>query len=318
MRPVIMHKYAPDSRSEWLKYRNTLFHGPYLGGSEAPVVMGLIQQKSPALLMAEKLEMVEKEDVGRITRVRLGIQLEDFVARETARELGLRIRRCNRIHQSSSNSFMVASVDREIVGSKAGMEIKTASAPGVVKRYGDSGTGKVPESVYAQCQHYMAVMGWEWMVVGVFLMPLPETRHYIIPSDEEFQHKLVQKEERFINLFKEGRLPHLDGTDGSTELVRRNGKACIEGMLDAKEHHRMLAKKLVQFDTAVKKLEQRKKALENRLKFEIGEAEGIEGICSWREYQRECLDNKLFRKEHPELFSRYKKQSTQRRFKLLE
>jgi predicted phage-related endonuclease len=128
-----MHKYAPDSRSEWLEYRNTLFHGPYLGGSEAPVVMGLIQQKSPALLMAEKLEMVEKEDVGRITRVRLGIQLEDFVARETARELGLRIRRCNRIHQSSSNSFMVASVDREIVGSKAGLEIMTASAPGVVK-----------------------------------------------------------------------------------------------------------------------------------------------------------------------------------------
>ena len=69
MKPDILCRTTRGNRQEWEKQRQRLFHGAYLGGSEAAAVLGLVPRRSPSQLMAEKLGRLESEDVSGITRV---------------------------------------------------------------------------------------------------------------------------------------------------------------------------------------------------------------------------------------------------------
>ena len=73
------------------------------------------------------------------------------------RGTGLEVRRSNNMYVHSEYPFMLADVDRLIVGKEnglIGLECKTAS-PYSADKWKD---GKVPAHYLAQCDHYMAVL----------------------------------------------------------------------------------------------------------------------------------------------------------------
>ena len=59
--------------------------------------------------------------------MREGRDLEEYVARRFMEETGKKVRRANAMFYDEEKPFMLADVDRMIVGENAGLECKTAS-----------------------------------------------------------------------------------------------------------------------------------------------------------------------------------------------
>ncbi|MCI8548835.1 MAG: hypothetical protein HFJ38_08160 [Bacilli bacterium] len=135
-------------RKTWLKLRKS-----GLGGSDAGAVCGLNPYSSPANVYLDKIsdEIKDKDNES----MRQGRDLEEYVAKRFTEETGLKVRRSNKLYRSSEHPFMLADVDRLIVGENAGLECKTATAF-QAEQWKDR---KVPTHYLIQCLHYMAVTG---------------------------------------------------------------------------------------------------------------------------------------------------------------
>ena len=150
---------AGMSREEWLKLRKT-----GIGGSDAGAICGLNPYSSPMKVFWDKTkDGVEEKDNEAI---RIGNDLEQYVAGRFMEATGLKVRRSNYMYRSKGHPYMIADVDRLVVGEDAGLECKTASAYNADK-WAD---GKIPPHYAIQCYHYMAVTGKRaWYIAAVIL-----------------------------------------------------------------------------------------------------------------------------------------------------
>lgn len=140
---------AGMSREEWLEMRRT-----GIGGSDAGAVCGLNPYSSPMSVYYDKTAKDVKDDYDN-EAMRQGRDLEDYVAGRFMEATGLKVRRSNMMYRSKEHPFMLADVDRLIVGEDAGLECKTASAYSADKWK----NGEIPPYYQIQCYHYMAVTG---------------------------------------------------------------------------------------------------------------------------------------------------------------
>lgn len=136
------------TREEWLSERRK-----GLGGSDAAAILGMNPYRSPLAVYMDKIgiapEILDNE------AIRQGRDLEQYVAERFCEDTGRKVRRCNRILQHPEYPWMLANIDRDVVGEDAGLECKTTSPYN--KTPFDQ--GDVPAPYYWQCQHYMAVTG---------------------------------------------------------------------------------------------------------------------------------------------------------------
>ena len=147
-------------REEWLRLRKS-----GIGGSDAGTICGLNPYSSPMKVYQDKVsETISDEDN---ESMRQGRDLEEYVARRFMEATGLKVRRSNMMYRSEEHPFMLADVDRLVVGQDAGLECKTASAFNADK-WKD---GQIPAHYLVQCYHYMAVTGRkEWYIAFRLLM----------------------------------------------------------------------------------------------------------------------------------------------------
>ena len=118
-------------RSDWLEVRKT-----GIGGSDAAASVGLCPYKSQLELWLEKtgrdagLEKPDSTDTSE--PVYWGTVLEPIVAGAYARKTGRKLRRIHAVLQHPSHPFMLANVDREIIGAPGVqiLECKTAGEHG--------------------------------------------------------------------------------------------------------------------------------------------------------------------------------------------
>lgn len=176
MKGVIKHK-LPKTREEWLYDR---LKG--IGGSDVGAVLGLNKYKSAYTLWAEKCGLLQDEEEDN-EAMRVGRDLEQYVADRFTEATGKKIRKSGFSFQSEKHPFMLANVDRLIVGEKAGLECKTASA---LTRC-DFENGDIPPSYYCQCMHYMAVTGFEKWYIAVLVMGKGFFWYEINRNEEEIE-----------------------------------------------------------------------------------------------------------------------------------
>ena len=112
---------AGMSHEEWLKQRKT-----GIGGSDAGAICGLNPYANAMTVYRDKTT----DNVSDLDNeaMRQGRDLEDYVARRFMEATGLKVRRSNMMYRSEGHPFMIADVDRLVVGEDAGLECKTASA----------------------------------------------------------------------------------------------------------------------------------------------------------------------------------------------
>lgn len=174
------------SKEEWLRYRKK--YG--IGGSEAGAICGFNLYRSIMQVYYDKIS--DEIDETDNEAMRQGRDLEEYVARRFMEATGKKVRRANTMFYDPENPFMLADVDRIIVGENAGLEIKTAS-PYTEAQWSD---GKVPLSYQMQCFHYMSVTGADTWYVAVLIYGR-EFKYYRIERDEEIIRHLVQIEKDF-------------------------------------------------------------------------------------------------------------------------
>lgn len=147
------------SREEWLAERRKS-----LGGSDIGAVLGLNPYQSPYAVWADKRGITPDEPDNE--SMRQGRDLEAYVAERFEELTGKRVRRVNAILRNPDFPHLHANIDREIVGERAGLECKTASALSA-SRFGG---GEFPASYYAQCVTYLAVTGYRrWYLAALIL-----------------------------------------------------------------------------------------------------------------------------------------------------
>ena len=103
------------SNEEWLRLRKS-----GIGGSDAGAICGVNPYSSAMKVFQDKTsESVEEQDSEAI---RIGHDLEDYVAQRFMEATGLKVRKSNFMYRSKEHPFMIADVDRLIVGEDAGLE----------------------------------------------------------------------------------------------------------------------------------------------------------------------------------------------------
>lgn len=292
---------------EWLDHRRQR-----IGGSDASAILGMNKWCSPYTVWADKLgKLPPKEDN---EAMRLGRDLEEYVAKRFTEATGKKVRRENNILINPDIPFAHANVDRMIIGEDAGLECKTTSVMNLKKFK----NGEYPENYYVQIVHYLMVTGCERWYLGVLILGV-EFKWFVIERDEDEIEALRKSEEEFWSYVKSQQPPMADGSDSTSDTLSKvypesNGASIS---LMAYEND------LQQYSTltdAIEGLTAQKDELANRIKAYMGESEKGESgkfKVSWASQVRSTFDRKRFEADNPEVdLSAYFKQTNLRPFKV--
>ncbi|WP_330585134.1 YqaJ viral recombinase family nuclease [Parablautia muri] len=292
----------------WLRLRKS-----GIGGSDAGAICGVNPFSNAMKVFKDKTsEEIEEQDNEAI---RIGHDLEDYVAQRFTEATGLKVRKSNFMYRSTEHPFMIADVDRLVVGEDAGLECKTASAYNADK-WAD---GDIPLHYVMQCYHYMAVTGKKvWYIAAVILGR--EFTYRKLEWDDELIERLISIEDNFWNNHVvKGIIPPPDGSKVCDEVIQQYFHTARKAS----------AIKLVGFDEKLRRreeilgfiseLQEEQKQIEQEVKLfmqdnELASSEHFR--VSWKNIDSTKLDAKRIKEEKPELYADYGKVSHSRRFEV--
>ena len=293
---------------EWLEHRRKS-----IGGSDAAAILGLNSFSSAYSVWADKLGMLPpKEDS---EAMRLGRDLEDYVAKRFCEETGKKVRRENSIIINPEYPFAHANVDRMIVGEDAGLECKTTSSLNL-KRFKD---GEYPATYYVQCVHYMAITGAKKWYLAVLILGR-EFKWFCIERDEAEISALTRSEADFWALVEAKTSPAVDGEKSTSEAISEiytEGNVGGEAELFAYEND---LSQYIALGEQIKELKKLQDGCANKVKAYLGDMSRGTSLgfsVSWAPATRATFDTQAFLKDHPNAdLSKYYKTSSYRTFKV--
>ena len=259
---------TPAEREKWLEQRRK-----GIGGSDAAMVLGVSRYGGPLTLWFDKTgRNAERE---QSEAMEWGIELEPIIAKKFVERTGLKVRRRNKMLHHPEFPWMLANIDRQIVGQNCGLECKTAHFYLKDRWKGD----ELPDEYYAQVQHYMAVAGWSSCWIAV-LIGGQEMREKEVMRDDEFIVPMIEREREFWHEYVlKDIMPPATEFDDMSALYPEDTK---EILLPPSQEMKEIATRLKAFKDQSKDLTSRAKLLENTLKQAIGDASGIENIATWK------------------------------------
>lgn len=301
MAKLIMTVAEMSDRENWLKMR-----GSGIGGSDAAVIAGVSSWKSPFQLWLEKTGQVEAEDLSDNEYVYWGTVLEQAVADRFCELTGKKVTRRGML-QDEKHPFLLASVDRMVVGENAGLECKTTNSFSG-KAWEDD---EIPDAYYIQCQHYMMVTGCEKWYIACLI----GGNHFVwkeVARNEADIEALRELEIRFWDMVKTGTMPEVDGSKDCANALSERYKAQADlsvEMTTAARDALSLYKDLKQHK---KEVEQQMALYENQLKAMLGEAEvglldGAKAVTWKQQAGRITVDSNKLKSEYPAAYEACKK-----------
>lgn len=293
-------------RGDWLAVRRT-----GIGGSDAAAAVGLNPHKSALELWMEKTgregELRKPDPTDTREPVFWGALLEPIVAAAYTQQTGNKVRRVNAVLRHPTVPYMLANLDREIVGASDVqiLECKTAGEFGA--RLWKDG---VPEYVQLQVQHQLAVTGKQAADVAVLLCGQKLEVHRI-DRDDALIERLIELEGHFWRHVAEDKPPPPDGSESADQALRALYPRDRGRTLDWSTNLVMSA--VFSDLLAVRQQLETQSRLEASLKQQIqqhmGEATRArfeKGSITWRRSKDgESVDLDRLWAEHPELRQRY-------------
>ena len=105
------------SHEDWLNLRKR-----GIGGSDAGAVIGRNPWSSPITIYSDKLGLSKpKEPTEAMT---FGTENEGYVAERFTRDTGKKVKNDNCMYCDNEYDFLIADIDRRVVGENAGLECK--------------------------------------------------------------------------------------------------------------------------------------------------------------------------------------------------
>nr|WP_278582573.1 YqaJ viral recombinase family protein [Prevotella denticola] len=298
---LIMTVEEMQDRKKWEQLRNL-----GIGGSDAAVIAGLNRWKSPFQLWLEKTGQAEPEDLSDNEYVYWGTVLEQAVADRFCELTGKKVRRQGMV-QSTSDEWLLANVDRMVVGENAGLECKTANGFSAKQWDGDA----VPDSYYLQCQHYMMVTGCDIWYIAVLI----GGNHFVykeIPRNEEDIAALYATEKAFWEKnVKGGEMPDVDGSDSCTAALRERFPGGDMEAITLPEAAAGIVTRLDELKETEKNVKEGIKKAQNELCEMLGNCEigyiGERKITWKMQAGRTTVDSKKLKAELPDIYEKYSK-----------
>lgn len=294
------------SREDWLDVRKR-----GIGSSDSSAAIGLNPYKSPLELWLEKTNrdqhLAKPNPEDDTAPVFWGVVLEPIVASQYQRRSGNRVRKVNAVLQHPENPWMLANIDREVIGSPDVqiLECKTAGLNGA-KLWREG----VPKYVEVQVMHQLAVTGKQAADVAV-LLGGQQLEVYRIERDELLIKHLIELERQFWHYVETDTPPPADGSDSAERALRLlypedNGEE-LDFSQDQALNEVFFNLKQVRHTQA--ELNQREGELKQILQQAIGTASKAvfaDGSISWKKSRDSVvIDTATLFADNPELKSRY-------------
>jgi len=312
------------TKEQWLLERRN-----GIGGSDAGAVMGLNKWSSPLTVYLDKKGLNHFDGNDATER---GSWLEEPIREKAKEALGVMIEECPYMFTSATHPFMSANIDglvyiqeeKEINGISlsglGGHEIKTT------QRGDDFSEHEIPDSYFAQVQHYMAVLDLPWFILSAYCIDRHEFRHYVIQRDVAFISRLIEAEKDFWeNFIEKGIMPAPSGIDAESDAISALFTGCATTLILDSEAESMSAEYLL-INSQMKDLEKRKAQLSDSLKLKIiaqqtageNKAHAIAGNykISFSKSVRRSVDTDRLKKDG--LYEQYCKKSESSMFRITE
>lgn len=290
-------------RGQWLEIRKG-----GIGSSDAAAAVGLNPYKSRLELWLEKTGRAAANDdhQGMDDPRFWGTLLEPYVAVAYQQKTDHKVRKVNAVLQHPTFPFMLANIDREVVGSPDVqiLECKTA---------GEFGSrlwrGGVPEYVELQVQHQLAVTGKEAADVAVLLCGQKLEVHRI-ERDEEVISRLVVLESQFWEYVITDTPPPADGSESAARALRHlyqgndttldfTGNAELGNAFDA------LAELDQEIATKAREAERMKQVIQQAMG-DASKAAFLNGVVTFKRAKDGArIDTKGLAAGHPDIAARY-------------
>lgn len=299
------------NKLEWLKERQA-----GIGGSDVGAILGVNKYKTAFQVYIEKTEIIS-EAKEQSEAAYWGDQFEDIVAKEFEKRTGKKVRRDRKHYKHSEHPFMLANIDRKIVGENAILECKTANQY-LASEWKDD---EIPASYLLQVQHYICVTNAD----KAYIACLVGGQKFIwkeIKRDDELIEIIIKAEKDFWKLVEDKTPPALDGSSAAEKYLRErfaNVQGGTKVALGVKYKEKI--EKYLSLKKQIKELEQETRTLENSLKLEIGDNEAgyIDNfLINWKSYSKTSIDSKKLKEEQPEIYNKYSKKSKYRKFEIKE
>ncbi len=295
-------------RREWLRWRKK-----GIGGSDVSCLLGINKWKSEMELWLDKTNQTDEEEPEN-EAMEWGRIMEPVIRSHFSAVTGRAVIEVKAILQHPDCPFMLADVDGITTdgdGNPAILEIKTASE---FKR--PEWEDGIPAYYETQVQHYMFVVGVQKAYVAVLIGG--NTFHvYEVDADAQVQAMLVEVERQFWGKVQNMVRPEVDGSDAATKLLDRVYRGGISEQIilpaDALEYLDAYREACEEEENAKAK----KQDAANHVKEFMGDydrAKCQEYTVSWKPVTSERLDSKALKEKEPEVYARYAKASTSRRF----
>ncbi len=295
-------------RDEWLDVRRR-----GIGSSDAAAAVGLNPYQSALELWMQKTgraHLLPGDDPNdEESPMYWGHILEPIVAAHYTKRTGRRVRKINAVlqHPDSDKSWMLANIDREVIGCEEVqiLECKTAGINGA--RLWKDG---VPEYVQLQVMHQLAVTGKQAADVAVLLGGQHLEIHRIT-RDEAMIRNLIQLERDFWQFVETDTPPPADGSASADLALRCLYPQDTGSTVDFSEDTALSAAfaDLVSLRGRMAEDERRETQLKQFLQQTMGEASRARfetGEATWKRAKDSVvLDVVTLLKEQPDLVQRY-------------
>lgn len=295
------------TKLDWLEARKK-----GLGGSDVATVLGLNPYKTQRELWENKMNPdVVEEEIN--DAMHFGDVLESVIAEEYVRRTGQRVQKDNKIRIHPEHSFLLANIDRLIIGNGNGpgiLEAKTASSF-AYKNW----TDEIPLPYYCQLMHYLAVTGYKW---GEFAILVDGRKFETIPikRDDIFIEKQNKALIDWWNEYIIGNTPPPLEAKEITEL------RSVENSIEAESNILDSYASLISVKPKLKKLKEEQTLLENEIKVFMGDNDTLsfegEILATFKSYSQNRFDTKAFQVSNEALFKLYNKETQTRRFSVKE
>lgn len=303
-------KIADD---EWRNFRRQ-----GIGGSDAPSIAGQNPYGSKFTVYFDKIgELPEKEETETL---RLGRDLEEYVAQRFTEKTRKKVKNNNYILRSKKFPFMLADIDRMVVGENAVLECKTTRN---FDKY-DYANGEFDSRFYTQCLHYMAVCGFDKAYIAILEFGIG---FYVITIErndavEQDIQALIQLEKKFWEENVVEKIPPTPtGIENDSKLIATAYQADEElPVVDLTPLDKQL-EEIIALKAQKSALEAEISERENSIKTTLAEAtrgETERFRVSWKQSTGSRLDTATLKREMPEVYQKYAKETSSRRFILTE
>lgn len=290
-------------RGQWLEVRKG-----GIGSSDAAAAVGLSPYKSQLELWLEKTGRADTltEHQGMDDPRFWGTLLEPYVAVAYQQKTDRKVRKVNAVLQHPTLPFMLANIDREVIGCPDVqiLECKTAGEFG--SRLWKDG---VPEYVQLQVQHQLAVTGKAAADVAVLLSGQKLEIHRI-ERDEEVIARLVVLESRFWGYVESDTPPPADGSESAGRALRhlyRGNDTTLDFTADVElgRDFDALATLNAEIEAKAKEAEQLKQSIQQAMG-DASKAIFANGTATFKRAKDATrLNTKQLAADHPALVARY-------------